>query len=60
MNCTDYNYGIMIRDLCFNKDSCDPHVLTIMNLFNSLNTYVRYKNILSNVHLTYLYVFVLM
>ena len=27
-NCTDHNYGIMIGDLCFYKDSCDPHVLT--------------------------------
>ena len=27
-NCTDRNYGIMIRDLCHYRDSCDPHVLT--------------------------------
>ena len=26
--CTDLNYGIMIRDLCYCRDSCDPHVLT--------------------------------
>ena len=28
LNCTDHNYGIMIRDLCHYRDSCDPHVLT--------------------------------
>ena len=27
-NCTDHNYGIMNRDLCHYRDSCDPHVLT--------------------------------
>ena len=27
-NCTDHNYGIMIRDLIHYRDSCDPHVLT--------------------------------
>ena len=27
-NCTDHNYGIMIRDLCHYRDSCEPHVLT--------------------------------
>ena len=27
-NCTDHNYGIMIRDLCHYRDSWDPHVLT--------------------------------
>ena len=27
-NCTDHNYGIMIRDLIYYRDSCDPHVLT--------------------------------
>ena len=26
LNCTDHNYGIMIRDLCHYRDSCDPHV----------------------------------
>ena len=25
LNCTDHKYGIMIRDLCYYKDSCDPH-----------------------------------
>ena len=25
---TDHNYGIMIRDLCHYRDSCDPHVIT--------------------------------
>ena len=28
LNCTDHNYGIMIRDRCYYRDSCDPHVLT--------------------------------
>ena len=28
LNCTDHNYGIMIRDLCLYRDSSDPHVLT--------------------------------
>ena len=31
-NCTDHNYGIMIRDLCFYRDSCDPHVLTATDI----------------------------
>ena len=30
LNCTDHNYGIIIRDLCHHRDSCDPlqHILT--------------------------------
>ena len=31
-NCTDHNYGFMIRDLCFYRDSCDPHVLTATDI----------------------------
>ena len=45
-NFTDHSYGIMIKELCFYRDSCDA-----LKLFNSLNTYVRYKNIYSNVYL---------
>ena len=46
-NCTDHNYGIMIRDLCHCRDSCVP-----LKLFSSLNTYVRYRNICNNMHLS--------
>ena len=28
LNCTDHNYGLLIRDLCHYRDSCDPHGLT--------------------------------
>ena len=31
-NCTDHNYGFMIRDLGFYRDSCDPHVLTAIDI----------------------------
>ena len=31
-NCTDHNYGIMIRDLIHYRDSCDPHVLTAIEI----------------------------
>ena len=26
--CTDHNYGIMIRDLCYCRYLLDPHILT--------------------------------
>ena len=32
LNCIDHNYGIMIRDLCHYRDSCDPHVLTVTEI----------------------------
>ena len=47
-NCTDHNYGIMIRDLCFDRDSCDiPTATNIVKLIEYLCTI---KNICSNVH----------
>ena len=27
-NCTEHNYGIIIKDVCVYRDACDPHVLT--------------------------------
>ena len=56
-NCTDHNYGFMIRDLCFYRDSCDPHVLTATDIVTPIEylTYVRYKNICSNLHFIYFY-----
>ena len=44
LNYTDHNYGIMIRDLCHYRDSCDPHVLTateIVQLTEYLCTILR-------------------
>ena len=32
LNCTDHNYGIMIIDLCYYRDVCDPHVLTATDI----------------------------
>ena len=45
LNCTDYNYGIFIRDLCHYRDSCDPHILIateIVQLIEYLCTIYEY------------------
>ena len=45
LNCTDHNYGIMIRDLWHYRDSCDPHVVTATEIVQ-LNEYLYiYRNI---------------
>ena len=56
-NFTVHNYGIMVRELCFTEIHVIHMYLVQLKLFNSCNTYVRYKNIYSNVHLTSLYLF---